>query len=283
MDRAIKKTIRQRVGIVFLHPAFFQPGLFQPVTDLIDFLFGKEATPAPAAQAKPRLLFAMRKRIPTTLKQTDSIKRLKHQVITRKVNQIATTEGLTEEQEKDLLVLVKKDRTEQNDREIRQFIMNKKIENIITKKKLQLTTTQTDTVTRLSILSTPESERTLMIRILEWEIDKLSVENKYTKEQILSLKKTISDPNKDIKEIDDNLRKQVIEFEIAKIKNLQKQEQLQKMLKEDNFDQAEKAILRLSSSSSPRSPRQVLHLSTATLSPPAMPSPKNRTGGDLRA
>jgi hypothetical protein len=87
-----------------------------------------------------------------------------------------------------------------------------------------------------------------------------------------------SDPNKDIKEIDDNVRKQVIEFEIDKIQ----QKELSRMLQEGNFDQVEKAILRLSSSSSPRSPRQVLHLPTATLSPPAVRSPKNRRG-DLRA
>jgi hypothetical protein len=280
MDRAIKKTIHHRVGIIFLHPAFLQPGLLQPVRDLIDFLFGKEATPAPAAQPQPRLRFAMGKIIPSTLKQTESIKRLKDQVITRKVNQIATTEGLTKEQKKDLLVLVKKDRTEQNDRDIEQFIMNKKIENIITKKRLQLTPTQTDTVTRLS---TPDTYRSLMIRILEWEIEKVSAENQYTEEQVGSLKTILnSDPNKDIKEIDDNLRKQVIEFEIDKIQNRQQQEQLQKMLQEGNFDQVEKAILRLSSSSSPRSPRQVLHLPTATLSPPAVRSPKNRRG-DLRA
>jgi len=142
MDRAIKKTIHHRVGI--------HPGLLQPVMDLIEFFFGEKTNPAPAAQPQPRLRFAMGKRIPKTLKQTESIKLLKDQVITRKVNQIATMYGFTEQQEKDLLSLVRQDRTAENDRKIQQFIINKKIENIITKKKLQLTTTQTDTVTRLS-------------------------------------------------------------------------------------------------------------------------------------
>jgi len=265
MDRAIKKTIRQRVGIIFLHPAFLQPGLLQPVRDLIDFLFGKETKPAAAAPAsrKPGTI-VMGKAFPDMRARKIKIREM--------VTQIGEEQRLDKRVQNALFNLATKQGT--TDKDIEKFILKTEVENIIKKQKLVLTYVQKQ---RLETLyNQPDAFNKLNEQIIKWSIDRLTINDVQKTTLLRILKEGMDDKRSIVEDIWTRIRTQVLRWEIDKIPDMQRKQKLLKMFHPVNteaiLDNIEEAM------NDPSSP-QVLHLSTATLSPygsplAIVPSPK---------
>ena len=229
MDRAIKKTIHQRVGI--------HPGLFLPVMDLINFLL---IDPAPAAPVyrKPGTII-MGRSFPGMTERNIKIRKM--------VKEICKVYKFIDEEE--LYTLAIKQKTRSND--IQKFILKTEFEIFIKKQNLVLTYAQEK---RLESLYrppfTPERYNKLYKYVIILSIDHISIKNSYSTTRKNTLLEILEDGMSQdryvMEDIWTRIRTQVLTWEIEKIPDTQRKEQLFRMFQPNNteimLDDIEQAI-----------------------------------------